>query len=149
MSDYDDIKAFIEQQPEALQGLLTPLRALVRAAAPGAAEELKPGRLVYKGNDPFGAITVHKQHINMQFYGGSTLKDADSLLEGKGKRLRHVKIRSADDLRFEALTKLVQQAQQQDAKAGKTVKAAKPAKQAKPARGSGQKTKRASSGKKT
>jgi hypothetical protein len=39
-------------------------------------------------------IAVLKNHINLGFYHGASLVDPDSLLEGTGKRLRHVKIRN-------------------------------------------------------
>ena len=38
-----------------------------------------------------------KKHVNLGFYHGVALPDPAGLLEGTGKRLRHVKLRSRED----------------------------------------------------
>ena len=44
----------------------------------------------------YAYIGVQKAHVNLGFYYGAILPDADGLLEGTGKKLRHLKIRSMD-----------------------------------------------------
>lgn len=46
----------------------------------------------------------------MNFYEGTSLSDPDHLLEGDGKTLRHVKIRSVEDFPRETLTLMIQEA---------------------------------------
>ena len=47
-----------------------------------------------KMSEHYAYIAILKNHINLGFYHGASLADPDGLLEGTGKRLRHVKIRS-------------------------------------------------------
>jgi hypothetical protein len=42
---------------------------------------------------PFAYVNVFKAHANVGFYYGATLADPIRLLEGQGKRMRHVKLR--------------------------------------------------------
>jgi hypothetical protein len=41
---------------------------------------------------PFGYINSFKSHVNVGFFYGALLKDPTGLLEGSGKRMRHVKL---------------------------------------------------------
>lgn len=56
---------------------------------------------------PFGYVNVFKAHVNVGFFHGADLKDPSGLLEGSGKRMRHVKVRPGTDLDFKALTALI------------------------------------------
>ena len=42
------------------------------------------------------AINPHSAHVNLQLPDGVDLPDPDGLIEGTGKRIRHVKIRSVE-----------------------------------------------------
>ena len=42
---------------------------------------------------PFAYVNVFKSHANVGFFHGSALQDPAKLLEGTGKRMRHVKLR--------------------------------------------------------
>jgi hypothetical protein len=42
---------------------------------------------------PFGYVNVFKAHVNVGFFLGADLKDTTGLLEGNGKRMRHVKLK--------------------------------------------------------
>jgi hypothetical protein len=44
------------------------------------------------GDAPFGYVNSFKSHVNVGFFQGAGLKDPAGLLEGSGKRKRHVKI---------------------------------------------------------
>ena len=45
------------------------------------------------------AIIPHKAHVNLQLADGADLPNPDDRIEGTGKRVRHVKIRSVEDAR--------------------------------------------------
>lgn len=45
------------------------------------------------------AIIPHKAHVNLQLADGADLPDPDGRIEGTGKRIRHVKVRSEEDAR--------------------------------------------------
>jgi hypothetical protein len=49
---------------------------------------------------PFGYVNTFKSHVNVGFFYGAALEDPARLLEGSGKRMRHVKLspgRALDD----------------------------------------------------
>ena len=43
-------------------------------------------------------IGVYAKHINLGFYWGAQMDDPEGVLEGSGKQLRHIKIKSQADL---------------------------------------------------
>ena len=42
------------------------------------------------------ALIPHASWVNLQLADGALLPNADGLIEGTGKRIRHVKVRSAE-----------------------------------------------------
>jgi Domain of unknown function (DU1801) len=56
---------------------------------------------------PFGYVNSFKSHVNVGFFHGATLNDPGRLLEGSGKRMRHVKLRPGVELNTAALRNLV------------------------------------------
>jgi hypothetical protein len=58
---------------------------------------------------PFAYVNVFKAHVSVGFFVGSELKDPKRLLEGTGKRMRHVKVRPGEPIDSKALGVLVQQ----------------------------------------
>jgi Domain of unknown function (DU1801) len=43
-------------------------------------------------------VVIYRDHVNLMFPRGVDLKDPRGLLEGSGKAMRHVKMRSVDDV---------------------------------------------------
>lgn len=53
-----------------------------------------------------GYVNVFRTHVNVGFYHGAELPDPEKLLEGRGRQMRHVKLRpgqEADEPALEAL----------------------------------------------
>jgi hypothetical protein len=59
------------------------------------------------GDAPFGYVNVFKAHVNVGFFHGAELKDPSRLLEGTGKRMRHVKVKPGADVHSKALSALI------------------------------------------
>ncbi len=55
-------------------------------------------------------IAPHVHYVNLGFMQGTTLPDPERLLEGTGKRLRHIKIRSLADIESPHLITLLHSA---------------------------------------
>ena len=53
------------------------------------------------------AIIPHRSWVNLQLANGAELPDPDARVEGTGKRIRHVKVRSVDDARAPWLIRVV------------------------------------------
>jgi len=58
-------------------------------------------------NAPFGYVNSFKNHVNVGFFYGAALEDPAGLLEGSGKRMRHVKLRPGTELNSAALQDLI------------------------------------------
>jgi hypothetical protein len=59
------------------------------------------------GDAAFGYVNAFKAHASVGFFHGATLADPAGLLEGEGKRMRHVKLRPGKELDDEALGDLI------------------------------------------
>jgi hypothetical protein len=55
----------------------------------------------------FGYVAVFTSHANVGFFHGADLADPAGLLQGSGKRMRHVKVRPGADLDAAALDALI------------------------------------------
>ena len=56
---------------------------------------------------PFGYVNSFKNHVNVGFFCGKWLEDPAGLLEGSGKRMRHVKLRPDAESDDAALGELI------------------------------------------
>jgi hypothetical protein len=56
---------------------------------------------------PFGYVNAFKSHVNVGFFYGAVLEDPAGLLEGSGKRMRHVKLGPGRQLNATALSALI------------------------------------------
>jgi hypothetical protein len=56
---------------------------------------------------PFGYVNSFKTHVNVGFFYGAMLEDPAGLLEGSGKRMRHVKLNLGRELNAAALSDLI------------------------------------------
>jgi hypothetical protein len=56
---------------------------------------------------PFGYVNSFKSHVNVGFFYGAVLEDPAGLLQGSGKRMRHVKLSPGRELNAAALGKLL------------------------------------------
>src|SRR5512146_277443 len=100
-------KLLVRNKPEA-QALSLDLRKLILRLLPKAQEKIYRGWGVAdygfgRAGRGFLSIGPQKGYVNLYFMDGVNLPDPDHLLEGSGKRLRHVKIRGPEDLRKRSL----------------------------------------------
>jgi len=55
----------------------------------------------------FGYVNAFSAHVNIGFFFGAVLDDPAGLLEGTGKRMRHVKLRPGQSVNAAALNDLI------------------------------------------
>lgn len=78
------------------------LEAVIREELPDVVVQYDPGNglLAFgrsmKMRDLLFALIPHGGWVNLQLADGALLPNEDGLIEGTGKRIRHVKVRSAD-----------------------------------------------------
>lgn len=74
------------------------LREHVRTRAPHLTEALAWGFPCFAGNERVFSIIAHAGHVNLQLWNGARLASDHSRIEGSGKQLRHVKLRSTGEI---------------------------------------------------
>ena len=56
---------------------------------------------------PFGYVNSFRSHVNVGFFYGAVLEDPAGLLQGSGKRMRHVKLKPDQEPNTAALRDLI------------------------------------------
>ena len=94
-----------------LPGVAKAVRALVKKTVAGCEEYVNPWKIpTFDLNGPLCFYMVAKEHVVFGFMRGAMLRDPEKLLEGTGKYLRHVKLRSVADVRQARVRSLLEQA---------------------------------------
>ena len=62
------------------------------------------------GDAAFAYVNVFTAHVNVGFFHGASLRDPARLLQGSGKRMRHVKLTPETPVNSAALTSLIETA---------------------------------------
>ena len=103
--------AYVKDENPELRKVVRGLKNLVKQAVPGTRETVNAwGIPTFEAIDPFCFYMVGKHHVTFGFHYGTSLEDLQALLEGTGKNIRHVKLRSVEDLEQKGLKQLVQAA---------------------------------------
>lgn len=93
------IDAYVASRNPALKDVVAAVRRLVEKTVPAAVEAINPwGIPVFEVNGTLCFLMVGKQHVSLGFAQGTSLADPAKLLEGSGKNVRHVKLRTADQV---------------------------------------------------
>jgi hypothetical protein len=96
-----------DDHPE-LREVARALRSFVKKTVPGTKETVNAwGIPTFEAPHPFCFYMAGKNHVTFGFHFGTSLKDPGSLLEGMGKNIRHVKLRTVADLEQKSLRELV------------------------------------------
>lgn len=106
------VEEWLANLPADLQAISKALRAAARKNMPDAHEFIYHDAIGYSVSEsPFDRICYvapqKKGYVNFGFFFGAGLPDPKKLLIGEGKRLRHVKVWSADEAKNPALAKLI------------------------------------------
>jgi hypothetical protein len=87
------------------------LRTFVKRVAPGLQEAVKWGNgCCVMGNVPVAYVYSASDYVQFGFFRGSGLKDPQRILEGKGRYVRHIKVRKGSDINEDAFRVLLRQA---------------------------------------
>lgn len=94
-----------------LEAVAEAVRALMKKSVRGVEEYVNPWKIPsFDSNGPLCCFMVGKEHVTFAFMRGAALPDPEKLLEGTGKGVRHVKLRSIADVRKPGVKKLVVEA---------------------------------------
>ena len=111
MKAYAGFDDYLADQSERNQAVIRALRRLVARAQPELSESVKWGQGCWIGRKgPVAYVHSEPEYVQFGFFSGSSLKDPEGLLEGKGAYVRHIKVRSAAQIDRPAFTALLAQA---------------------------------------
>lgn len=110
------LEEFLDPYSPPVRELALAARALILRAFPDALELVDaPSKIIAYGTgrkyaDLVCAVAPFTAHVNLMFARGAALPDPAGLLQGTGKRARHVKLTSPADLEQSALLALLEAA---------------------------------------
>ncbi|MFZ1701243.1 MAG: DUF1801 domain-containing protein [Pyrinomonadaceae bacterium] len=111
---FDDLVAGLD--PE-IEQICRGLRELILRLDPDAVEVVRLGDNAAsfglgpkKMSEAYAYIMPKAAYVNLGFYNGAALADPAGLIEGTGKRLRHVKVYSTDEVAQPAIRQLLEAA---------------------------------------
>jgi hypothetical protein len=93
----DELRRMAQTWFEHMRGCGPDVRELIHDGCPTACVE----------DAAFGYVNAFKDHVNVGFFYGAMLDDPAGLLQGTGKRMRHVKLRWGEPVNAAALTGLI------------------------------------------
>jgi hypothetical protein len=102
------IAAWMDERPGELGAIARQWFEVMRKCGDEVRELLHDGcPVACLGDAPFGYVNVFTSHVNVGFFHGATLRDPARLLQGDGKRMRHVKLRPGAATNAAALSALI------------------------------------------
>lgn len=105
------VDEWLSGEPDALFSLARHWFAEIRRCGDDVQELLHDGcPVACVHGAAFAYVNVFAAHVNVGFFAGAALDDPAHLLEGTGKRMRHVKLRPGREPDARALTALIRQA---------------------------------------
>jgi hypothetical protein len=97
-----------------VQGIARALKSLIASIHGDFLEVVWPRQQIAsygigpkKMSEHYAYIAPQAKYVNLGFYHGVVLKDPAGLLEGAGKRLRHIKIKSISDANRKEIVSLL------------------------------------------
>ena len=106
-----EVESWLDEAPGELGGIARHWFGVLRACGDDVREILHDGHpTACVGEVAFAYVNAFRAHVNVGFFYGAALPDPARLLEGKGRAMRHVKVRPGSDLEPSALVELIEAA---------------------------------------
>ena len=93
-----------------LRPIAESLRRLILETDPDLSESIKWGNPTFERVGKVCYLAATKAYVSLGFFNGAALTDPEGIIEGTGKKMRHVKVRVLEDIRSELLSSWVRQA---------------------------------------
>ncbi len=104
------MNAFISKLSPSNRKIVKNLRGIILKAVPNVEEAIKWGMPCYSQNGMICHIIPAKAHVSLAFSKGVGLTDPNSLLQGEGKKMRHIKLRSENEIKTKIIATWVREA---------------------------------------
>ncbi len=111
MKAYATFDLYLADQAPRNQAVIRALRKFVKGVAPKLEESVKWGNGCWvNGKAPVSYVYSAPGYVQLGFFHGAALDDPKGLLEGKGAYVRHIKVRTVEDIDAAAFGALLRQA---------------------------------------
>ena len=111
MKTYGSFDEYLKDQSPKNQAIIRGLRRFVRRVEPGLSEAVKWGNGCWVGkHGPVAYVYSASAYVQFGFFRGASLKDPRGLLEGKGRYVRHTKVRERSGIDERSFAALLRQA---------------------------------------
>ena len=107
---HQEVTQFIESAASPQREIMEALRRLVHRTVPEVVEDFKWGQPVYLLNGLLCYIRPAKEDVTLGFFQGHAVRDTEEILQGSGKKMRHLKVKSVDELRQGQIERLIDEA---------------------------------------
>jgi Domain of unknown function (DU1801) len=112
----DELRRLLDDFSPEVQHLATSVRTRILELVPDAQEKVMRGynSLSYgfasSMKEQFASIMLHRERVNLQLHRATELSDPDGLLEGTGKAMRHVKVKTEETAQSKEVGELIESA---------------------------------------
>ncbi len=99
MKAYATFDLYLTDQSPKNRTIIRALRKFAGRVAPKLEESVKWGNGCWvKGKEPVSYVYSAHTYVQFGFFRGASLADPQKLLEGKGRYVRHIKMRAVKDI---------------------------------------------------
>jgi len=92
------ITEYINNASKEQKETMEAIRKLIHESVLNTTEEFKWNRPVFKADKDFAYLKTAQAYITLGFFNFQKLNDPKNLLEGTGKDMRHIKLKSTNDI---------------------------------------------------
>lgn len=95
----NQVNEYINNAPKEQKEIMETIRSLIHKNVVNVTEEFKWSRPVFNSRKPFAYLQANKNYVNLGFHKDfEKLNDPEGVLEGSGKTMRHIKLKSISDI---------------------------------------------------
>ena len=92
------VTQYINDAPDEQKEIMKIIRSIIHNNVAGVTEDYKWSRPVFSKSKDFAYFKITKTHLTLGFMNFEKISDPNSLLEGSGKEMRHIKLKKPSDI---------------------------------------------------
>lgn len=98
MEENKEVSNYISIAPGEQKTIMEKIRRIIFESVPKVKESFKWSRPIFSTEKDFAYLQKTKNHVSLGFFNAEKLEDKGNRLEGTGKSMRHIKLKSKDDI---------------------------------------------------
>ena len=110
-----NVDSWMSELDPSLRQIAETLRNIVLSAEPELRESVKWSNPIYEKNGKVFYIAATDRYATLGFFNGVALTDPGGKIEGTGAKMRHVKVRSLEDIDMNQFSSWAEEAVRLDA----------------------------------